>query len=349
MSDLMEMDAKAILAVPVDEPERLFGADPSKLPDAFRRLAKLWHPDRSSVPGAEDVFKHVSRLHALAEKRAASGDWKTPGIARFEANDGRVYEIRYAKKHDFELGEIYVGRNVLAYALRREFDDLHANAIASIGSLAYADQPMRDTFEKRMPSLAKSFIAKDRAVLAMRKTSDQVLLRDLLIHCGGRLEPAHVAWIVSELESLTAYLSLPIVDVVNPDLGPDTLLVSPRHHSVAIAGGWWCAAKAGRKLALTGRAVAHIPPIVVGDGTATHRQSLEMIRLVASESLGRPDPVRARRDTATPKPFGDWLVQPSPKSALDDYQSWCAARDASFGPRKFREFAVDVDAVYRRV
>ena len=106
MAEGLKMDAAAILAVREDEPERLFGVDVSALAGAFRALAKKWHPDLCAAPRAAEVFKHILLLHDVAEKRAANGGLRAPGVARFQADDGRVYEIVGAMKRNFELGKI---------------------------------------------------------------------------------------------------------------------------------------------------------------------------------------------------------------------------------------------------
>ena len=236
---------------------------------------------------------------------------------------------------------------MLAYALRRDFDDLFEAAKRAIGAIHYEDVAMRETFGKRMPNLVKAFVAGDRTVLVMKKTADQLLLDDLLKLSGGRLDPAHAAWIVSELEALTSFLEIPATGLVNADLGPDTLLVSPKYHSVAIAGGWWSAARLGEKLvALRARPTAGLPDALVGGGKASVGQALELVRLTAAEAMGHANPLVARRDPAVPKEFGDWLMSPPSENARDDYRSWCVAREASFGPRRFRELAVNVEAFY---
>jgi hypothetical protein len=227
---------------------------------------------------------------------------------------------------------------------------LFGAAEKTMGKLVFRDAAMKSVFGGRMPRVVKSFATADRLVVVLGKTADQVLLRDLIAHCGGRLDPKHVAWIVSDLESIASYLGMPSVGVVHPAFGPDTLLVSPKFHSVTVAGGWWYAAAEGTKLtAAPGRAVAHIPPAILSAGSAGARAMLEMVRLTACEALGHSGPVLVQRDPLVPPPLKRWLLDPPMETAVDDYKSWGVAREASFGPRRFVELAVDPEEIYRRI
>ena len=346
--DLDRIDAAAILRVPEAEPERLFGPDPRALATAFRRLAKRWHPDRSAEPDAGMVFRHLNALHQVAEARAAAGDWRTPGKARFtDRLTGRSFDVGFRRMHDTESGEVYVGRTVLAYALPRDQDDLLPAAMDAFRRTTLPKGALADTYAIRMPRLLQRIDADDRTVLVMTKTLDQFLLRDLLAHAGGRMDPRHVAWVVAELLSLCCVHATPGVGLVHAAMGPDTLLVSPMHHSVVVAGGWQYSAPVGGRLrAAPQRVTEHVPPALLSGGEATEAVALDLVRLVAAECLGYVSPMAARRDAAVPQPLRDWLTDMPASTAASDYASWPRVRDRSFGPRQFIRWPVDPEAVY---
>jgi hypothetical protein len=341
------MSATAILAVRRDEPERLFGGDPNKIGEIFRALAKRWHPDHNPTKEAGSVIAHLTALRAAAEERVSRGDWRKPGIVEFQAVDGRRFELKSLRSHDFELGEIHISSQCIAYAIRKEHADLVAAGKSVMARLTFRGEDMRQIFEGRLPRVLAEFETADRFVVVLKKTADQILLRDLLAHCGGRLDPRHVAWIVSELESLACYLGLPFIGIANPGLGPDSILVSPQHHAVSIVGGWPYGVALGEKLkAAPGRVVDHAPKSLLSADHASERLTLEALRLMACECLGHSNPVTLQRDAGVPEPLARWLLHPSAETAVKDYESWSKARDASFGPRKFVELAVDPSAVY---
>jgi hypothetical protein len=76
--------AEAILAVPLDEPERLFAYDRSTLKREWHRLAALWHPDRNRLePRAQEVLQHINVLYETARQKIASGHWKAMAYWRW--------------------------------------------------------------------------------------------------------------------------------------------------------------------------------------------------------------------------------------------------------------------------
>ncbi len=341
------IDAAAILRVPETEPERLFGPDPRVLATAFRKLALRWHPDRSVEADAGAVFRHINALHQVAERRAAADDWRTPGKVRFtDRRTGKAYDVGYRSRHQVEAGEVYVGRTVVAYALDRDQDDLLPAAMDALDRTRLPKGRLADTYAIRMPRLLRRIDAEDRTVLVMAKTFDQLLLRDLVAHVGA-IDPRHVAWIVAELLSLCCVHATAGVGLVHAALGPDTLLVSPLHHSVVVAGGWQYAARLGGKLlAAPQRVTDHVPPALLGGGAASERIALDLVRLVAAECLGHAGPAQARHDACVPQPLRDWLASLPAPTAAEDYASWPKVRDASFGPRRFVRWDVDPEAVY---
>src|SRR5258707_10974722 len=130
-------------------------------------------------------------------------------------------------------------------------------------------------------------------------------------------------------------------------IGPHSVFLSPKAHSVALLGGWWYATPIGAKLAaLPERALRVLPPVVADSKIAAGAIDLELIRLTGREMLADPSGVKLLREARVPKPFATWLNHPPAANAFADYQSWEAARDAGFGPRRFVELGIDPDAVY---
>lgn len=320
------MTAAAILAVACDEPERVFGADPNRIDEVSRALAMRWHPDRNPAREAGAVLAHLTGLKAAAAARAGQGRWRRRGAVAFDAVDGRRFEMNVLRSHGFELGEIHVATRCIAYAVARQHADLFAAGQDAMARLACRDDDARNSFEPRLPRVLHMFETADRLVIVLQKSADQILLRDLIAHCGGALDPRHVAWIVSDLESLACYLGLPFVGLVHPALGPETILASPRCHSVTIVGGWPYAVALGAKLrAAPGRFVDHAPKVLLLAAEASERLTLEALRLTACACLGHASPVTAQRDARVPQPFARWLLQPSADTAIEDYDAWALA------------------------
>ncbi|MGU3656090.1 molecular chaperone DnaJ [Methylobacterium fujisawaense] len=340
------LGADEIMAIPAEWPERLFtGA--AAVEAEYRLLAKRWHPDANR--GAAEVaavFSHIGALHREAERRAKSGIWRTPGEVRFTSLEGATYRMRYRRHRRIEIGDVHAGASNLTFSVERDHADLFENARRTLTGLRYADREMEAEFSRYAPSVAKTFETSDRLVMVTSSTDDLVFLDDLVAHFGGAVDPRHVAWIISSLLNVVAWLGWS--GRSHGAIQPDTVMVSPRYHSVVLAGGWFHSVPFGAALLPSSEfAVRHGRAAVGPDKRANPRLDLELVRAVGRAALGDPNGTRLLNDATIPRPMAEWLVLPSPDDAIRDYRSWEGAREASFGERRFVEMDVDVDALTR--
>ncbi len=337
------MNAAAILAIPLTDPERLFSA-PGAVKDEFRELVKKWHPDHSVHAGSADVFDRIVKLRDIAEEKAAKGEWHTPGMLDL-STPTKDYRIRYQKKHTTETGELYIAKTIVAHALKTDFADLVFLAEKMIKSFPFASRKMEAEVSRYLPKPRASFEASGRRFMVMQKTEDLILLKDLLEHCGGKIDPKHVAWIVSSLLNLACYFEY--AGLVHNAIGLDTYYIAPDHHSGVLLGGWWYAGKEGSKMvALPARTSRLIPSDVMAKKKASPRTDLALIRATAIELLGNPS--WALLDKTAPAPMAKWLKYPSSGSAIEDYRRWMDVLKDSFGPRRFTELKIKASDIYRK-
>ncbi|MEJ2125465.1 MAG: molecular chaperone DnaJ [Alphaproteobacteria bacterium] len=340
-------NAEVILAVPLDQPERLFAGDGSDLKQEWRELAALWHPDRNPhETRANEVLQHINVLYDAAQQKLATGQWEGSGVLMLDDRNGARRELRYRRMSRFELGECYIGDAFVAFALEKASRDLFDAAVQTIGGFRYADDAMRRAVARGLPRLEATAETAERLVLVVRRKTDMVMLGDLIRHFGGRLDPRHAAWIVSGLSSLACYLEW--AGIMHGAIAPDTVFVSPKHHTVAVLGGWWYATRTGERLrALPQRTLNSVPPIVMDIKRATCAVDQELIRQLAREMLGDPGGTKLLRDKSVPTAFARWIAHPPARSAYADYCNWEKAREASFGARKFIELPVHPGDIYR--
>src|SRR5438874_1671920 len=111
MIDVATLSASEILAIPEDQPERLFGS-PDEMAARYRALAMRWHPDRAALrgpcAGADEVFSRIAALHAKGREKLDRGTWRTPGIIEFHGQDGRLRRVRHQRAFDLGIGEGYL-------------------------------------------------------------------------------------------------------------------------------------------------------------------------------------------------------------------------------------------------
>jgi hypothetical protein len=330
MTDTDRLTAAEILAIPPDAPQRLFQGDAAAVGTRFRRLAKIWHPE-SGDPARRDreVFQRLVELRRAAD--AALRD-RRQGILR---------------RHRFELGEMLVGRDRVTFHLRGEFADLQQAALAAIGALRV--DRLRDPaqYRRMLPDVAEAVRGPAGPVLVLRKDPGLILLRDLLDHAGGRLPPRHAAWILTRLHNLACCLSY--LGLTHSAIGPDSIFVEPRHHGVALLGGWFYAAPIGASMAgAPARTLAHAPSSLLRDRRGDPRVDLELVKATGREMLGA-EGFGLDADPAVPRALLDWLRTPTGGDAVADYAAWEQVRDSSLGPRRFARLETTPSDVYGRL
>jgi len=346
-TDLATLGAAALLAIPADRPERLFRGSLEDIKKAYRLLAMRWHPDRSGDPRTAEVFQHIGALFEQAEEQVRRGDWPCEGQLRLAAVDGKTYEINYLRRHRFELGSLYLAASVAAFVVDLAHGDLVQGAERSIASLDYPSEKMRQQIAPHLPPypFAGAFRTADAWVIVMRKTPDLLLLRDVLDHADGSLDPRHVAWIVSSLLNLCCYFQH--AGIAHNALSLDTCFISPPRHSVAVLGGWWYAARLGERMtAAPASTLAWGPHDLMDSQRASIRTDLELVRAIGRALLGDIGGSRLERAGA-PKAMADWLRLPASQDPIDEYRTWrTQVLHDSFGARRFAELPLTQSDIY---
>jgi hypothetical protein len=341
---LREWNAEELLAIPVDRPEQLFSGDLDAAREQLRQLNSLWHPDRNADVRSSWVFSHLHELFAAARERMESGMWIAANELHLRSRDDVWFEFRFQRRHAFELGEYFVGRDTVVYTMRRDYEELVHNGCQHIAALKFADARMQHELSRCLPHIVQRFETRDLLIVAMRKEEGFVVLRDLLGFVGGPLDPRHVAWIISSLLNWLCYMEW--AGVTHNGLSLDSCLVSPQLHAAAVPGGWWYATPRLAPLrALPETCVRVVPPDILQRGLADARIDLELLRSVGLQLLGAKLGAIATTD-GVPKPLLQWLNVPSAGSALADYEDWQRVLWASFGERRFIEMALSAADIY---
>jgi hypothetical protein len=357
------LSAAQILAIPMNEPERIFPNDLKGIKGIKKALSLKWHPDKNPDAKAGDVLSHIIQLSEKAERKVELGTWSTPGVVEFSAKDKGGIRFQYLKKHDFELGKFYLTSEKIVYVVRPEHAELFDNAIETLKGLKFANNSMRDGFDVYFPKIVKHFEAKtgDR-ILVVERHPDSILLRDYFNYASGAVPPVHVAWMMSRLHNFTSYLQW--AGLTHNGLTLDNCLIipkdrhfkrdnthpiAPKDHTVVVAGGWWYAAPVGKDLkALPPAVMNYVPRSVLSTGIADAQIDRTMIRVMGRQMLGDATGVRLQHNKDIPRPMADWLLMPGSGDAIDDFVTWRKKiLTDSFGPQKFVELDVRPNDVYQ--
>jgi hypothetical protein len=339
------LTASQILAIAPGEPERLFSGDLESLRREFAVLAKCWHPGRNGSRDAAEVLERVVTLYDAARRKLAAGEWSEPGVLRLNTVTGRSLVLEVKRREKFELGEMVIAVDRVAFLVEREHAILFETGLRRIREIRYPDEKVRADLAVFMPHVQGVYETARRYGAIIAKAGDVVLLKDLVAHMGGQMPPKHTAWVVSSLLNLAAFFE--IAGVTHNAISPETVFVSARHHAAYVLGGWWYAAPAGERIELLPEATyAVMPRSMAINKRADIRLDLESIRAVGRTILGDATGLGLVGRKDLPKPMANFLRLPSAKSAVEDYRAWRQALKDSFGPRRFTELPVSFSDVY---
>lgn len=338
----MNLTADKILAIPLNEPERLF--EKHDLPYQFRAWVKVWHPDVNKDAKAGDVLKHINELFKRAKVKAADDDWQTPGEVVFRCTDGPLRKMRYRRRHEFELGEMFYGKSALTWVIEEEHADLVARAGDAITGLKYSSPRMRTEMERFMPKVISTFKVTDgRGGVVMLKTPDVYCMRDVLEAKGGKLAPEHVAWILNRLYNIACFLHFNKLS--HNAISLDTVFVSPEYHSCLLLGGWWYATPYDQKMiAVPARTSKIMAP---GTKLGSSRTDLALIRQIGRELLGDASGMHLVDDASVPARMTSFLRHPAGSKAVEDFSNWGQCLEACFGERRFVKLPVQESDIFR--
>src|SRR5215467_6800060 len=157
MALLETLTASHILAIAPTEPERLFSGDPASLRYEFATLAKRWHPDRN---GSSDA----------AKRKLALGTWCPPGVIRIDTTAGKTVVLQVKRRHEFELGEMAIAVNRVAFMLEKEHALLFENGLRRIRDIRYPDARVRGDLAKFMPDVQGVYETTAHHVAIIAKT-----------------------------------------------------------------------------------------------------------------------------------------------------------------------------------
>ena len=333
-----------ILAISV--PELMFTGEIATAKAEYRKLASKWHTDTN--PGVNPkVISHINMLYDLAVKKLTSGDWVIPGLFQFETVQGKKFQLKYRRKHDIDLGEMYVGDNFVVFSVFKTDSDLVETAKKIINEFQYPNDKMRDEMSRFLPSVHDCHETSDRHVLLVKKTSDVFLLRDVIDHFGGKLDPKHAAWVISRLYNLACYLKFS--GLVHCGISPMSVFISPKYHSGLLLGDWWYTTKVKQQMvALPSTTIILLTDSELKAKEAKFSFDLEAIRAIGREMLGDRHGSKLLMDKSLPKALVAWARSPATGDAFKEYDYWqSTVLIESFGKRKFVELDLSSSDIYK--
>lgn len=81
----------------------------------YREIARVYHPDISTDPKANEVMAKVNQLYEEALRLIDAGTWEVSNQIILKDKSGKKYVGRYLKQVPFELGEAYIANSSVTY------------------------------------------------------------------------------------------------------------------------------------------------------------------------------------------------------------------------------------------
>ena len=319
--------------------EDLFVNDKDKTKSIFKELAKKYHPDVSKDKNSNQYFAKITELYNEALEKIDKGIWFEKDVLILENIKGKRYKLKYLKKHSFELGFFYVGRQHIIYVLERKNKKYLDNALNVLKSLKYADASMEKEFKRYFPQVVDTFELKTgEYCLVLKKDETDFLLSDFLEYYnnqGKELDPKHCAWVVSRLSNICCFLKYN--HLVHNGISLANCFISPKYHTIMLFGGWWYCVSEGEKLIGTQKSVYDVMPVKEkSEKISTYQTDLECVK-----QIGR------QLNKSLPKPFENWVNKAASKDAFKEFDSWNQALYDSFGERKFIVLNISEKDIYK--
>lgn len=330
-------------------PYELYSNDKDIAKKEHISLLKMFHPDlHSNSDEYKEALIKVNELYQEALRWFEHGKWIEDGMIKLASSDNRNYSMKYNVDHSFELGKYYIGDNSILYLIDKVHLDFINNAIDKIENLKYADEEMKDEFERILPKILIKFNTLDEKVgILMEKTEDVYCLRDILNYYNGKMPANHVAWILSTLYNLACYLYYN--GLSHNGITIDNYFISPEYHTGLLLGGWWYSTKIDEKmLGVSDDIYKIMSPNMKASKTGTYTLDLESIRLIGRTLLGDKNGMELINDSEIPKPLIDWVRGIPVTDPIEEFKLWDNVIKKSYGKRKFVEMNIDKDKLYRK-
>ena len=312
----------------------LFPGNEIAIKAAFRKLAAQWHPDHNHAPEASDVMAHLTEMKGRALHRSDRP------FELFVREDGTSFKMEYLRTMQGQGCRVFVGATNIAYFVPQSADDLGRKAAQH--RWKYLNSEMEKEVARFISPMTRQEKLKNGRLLVFRRNPDQILMRDL-IDLDGPIEPVHATWMISRMVNLACYLEW--AKLAHCAISPEFLLVSLDQHSVALTGPLLYGASFGtRPSAVPARTLKVANWLINKQENADIRVDLALIRETALDLLGERGGARLRSNPAMREEITNWLLTPSAKTAVADYQGWEIAR----GDRRFAHYGKTAQGIYDR-
>lgn len=330
-------------------PSELFSEDIETMKKQYVELMKIYHPDLNEQKQEYiEVTEKINKLYKEAESNIEKGIWNKPGMIKLRKSDGKYYMMKFRISHNFELGKMYIGNEIVLYLFNEENEKFALNALKQIKNLKYANDDMEKEFSKYMPRIITSFrTVTGKIGIVFEKEEDLILLRDLLTYYKGKVSVNTASWVLSNLYNISCFLHYN--ELTHNGITIDSYFVSTSRRYGVLIGGWWYSVREGERLLSVAKSIEHLMPYEMKiSNKANSLLDLESIRLLGRRLLGDESGDLLSVDGDVPSTLNSWLKAKAGSNPFQEYSTWSNVVN-SIGELKVKRKIIDKDELYKKI
>lgn len=335
----------------INKPEKIFSGDETNLKKIYKKLSLKWHPDRQQDrKDTTNIFAHINELYQEALKKIKDGTFGTNENAlNIETEDGKKFIFRYLKRKPFEMGTYYIANKFVMWQFEKKYDVNIDDGLENLKNIKYHDDKMRSSFIKYIPKLVKRIEDNNNIFVIFEKEKNFLNLGDILEFNNNKIEPRHVAWIISTMYNNACLLNYN--NIMHGGINADNYYINPETHEGMILGGWWYSKENNSALKMLSREAIDVAPVkLLNNKKAQMLLDLEMIKQLGRKILGDSTGIKLKKDSSIPEELIKWLKNGSKGTAVEQYTQWNkSVLPDSFGKRTFVEMKIKSTDIYSEV
>lgn len=311
----------------------------------YKKLVKIWHPDRNTTEDTNEVFAKITQLYNSALNLIKMNQWEKSNYIQITTLTGIKVGINFFEKYEFELGTTYICKKYVIYKFYEKNKYYH-NAIESINKLSYHDAKMKESISRMMPEILKMFTSTEGDhYIVIKKPEDVYPLKNLLQYFNNEIPDKHVAWILSRLYNIACFLKYN--KMVHNGITVNNCYVCTDMHNIILIGGWWYSTKNDMKMLGTTKDIYNIMSVVTkSNKNSNPLTDLESIKLIGRTLLGESNCRKLALKSNVPKAFINFMISGSDKNSYNELTLWEKCLTESYGERKFIKLDVSEKDIY---
>jgi curved DNA-binding protein CbpA len=287
--------------------------------EKHRRLSKEWHTDRNHSSDASKVMAHINALY----DKWVGGEYGK--VLKIEENNGakRTFHFRYQKSRPTDVGEMYIGKKMVAFRVSEDNMDLFRSAVKAIQSIRFPSKMLEANFNRLTPKELKAYETNDGGVFTVYKGSDQIDLADIL-EAKVEVEPGHLTWILEGVYNFVLLMHQ-VQNKMFGGLEPDSVFINPKFRTVHVLGGWWFTETLNGTLkALPNWIIPILPNSIIKAKKAAPAIDQIAIKTLGIRLLGDETMVGSKLLKMGKKyqPLITFLRSPHSESTIKEYGEW---------------------------